>query len=206
VGDRTLSASLVPLPEAVAAEAYQLEAVATAITRDEIGVARQLLGRIDRDALWSYYDTAGEEWGRRHRREDHLGGSATNRRRIPDATKLEVATRDGWRCRYCGVRLISFDFSRKLNELFPDVWVIDPAIERKMHPVVYLFRYTQGPRGRPRGRRAQQRWQPRRLLRHLPVPERKLLRGGAGTGQPAVSLAHPGRLGGLSGRFGPIRY
>jgi hypothetical protein len=143
VGDRTPSASLVPLPEAVAAEVYQLEAVATAITRDEIGVARQLLGRIDRDALWSYYDTAGKEWGRRHRREDHFGGSATNRRRIPDATKLEVATRDGWRCRYCGVRLISFDFSRKLNELFPDVWVIDPAVERKMHPAAYLFRYTQ---------------------------------------------------------------
>ncbi len=137
-----LSDCLVPLPEVVATEPYQLEAVAASILRNEIDVARRLLDRIHRDALWSYYDAAGAEWARRHRKDLHTAPSGGRRARITDATKHAVATRDEWRCRYCGLRLISFDFSKKRNELFPDVWVIDPAIERKMHPAAYLLRYT----------------------------------------------------------------
>ena len=139
---RGLVASLLPLPTAVGAEADQLGAVASAIVRGDVEAGRCLLERVNRDALRVYYDSAGWVWQARHRPEAHQTRVKVAAHGIPKAVNLEVAARDRWRCRYCGVRLISFDFSKRLHNLFPDLWVIDPGVERLMHPAAYLLRYT----------------------------------------------------------------
>jgi hypothetical protein len=134
--------SLVPLPSVVAIEADQLAAAAAALQRADYEGARLLFERVDRDALWGYYDSAGRVWQERHRKAAHADHVKVPHRAIPKSVNLDVAVRDGWRCRYCGVRLISYDFSREVNRRFPDLWVISPAVERNMHPAAYLLRYT----------------------------------------------------------------
>lgn len=135
--------SLIPLPAAVAAEADQLTAVAAALLRGETTLARLLVERIDRDTLWLYYDAAGFIYEARHDSTAHTDRTRPKRVAIPTAVKRDVAARDGWRCRYCGLRLVSRDLIKGLHAALADRFVIDASSERKMHPAAYLLRYTQ---------------------------------------------------------------
>jgi hypothetical protein len=131
------------LPTVVASEPDQLLAATAALLRGEIDVARHLIDRIDRDALRSYYDAAASVYEARHDAAAHANRTPGKRFAIPTAVKREVAARDGWRCRYCGLRLVSRDLIVGINARLGDAFVIDGSVERLMHPAAYLLRYTQ---------------------------------------------------------------
>ena len=130
------------LPTVVASEPDQLLAATEALLRGEIDVARHLIDRIDCDALWLYYDAAGFVYEARHNTDSHAGRIPEKSTAIPIAVKAEVAVRDGWRCRYCGLRLVSRDLIVGINGRLGDAFVIDASVERLMHPAAYLLRYT----------------------------------------------------------------
>ncbi len=131
------------IPTVVASEPDQLLAATEALLRGEVDVARHLIARIDRDALWLYYDAAGFVYEARHDAAAHAGRIPGKTTAIPTAVKGEVAVRDGWRCRYCGLRLVSRDLIVSINARLGDEFVIDGSVERLMHPAAYLLRYTQ---------------------------------------------------------------
>jgi hypothetical protein len=132
-----------PLPTVVASESDQLLAATVALLRGEVDVARHLIDRIDRDALWLYYDAAAFVYEARHDGAAHADRTPGKKVAIPTAVKREVAARDGWRCRYCGLRLVSRDLIVGINARLGDAFVIDGSVERSMHPAAYLLRYTQ---------------------------------------------------------------
>jgi 5-methylcytosine-specific restriction endonuclease McrA len=47
-------------------------------------------------------------------------------------TALEVFRRDGWRCRFCGIRILSLDAIKLLDAIFPDEvrWRVKPYRNR----------------------------------------------------------------------------
>jgi hypothetical protein len=132
-----------PLPTVVASESDQLLAATVALLRGEVDVARHLIDRIDRDALWLYYDAAAFVYEARHDGAAHADRTPGKKVAIPTAVKRGVAARDGWRCRYCGLRLVSRDLIVGINARLGDAFVIDGSVERSMHPAAYLLRYTQ---------------------------------------------------------------
>jgi 5-methylcytosine-specific restriction endonuclease McrA len=59
--------------------------------------------------------------------------------RMPGAAvQRQIFTRDGWRCRFCGVRVISVAARRRLRTWFPDVipW---PRRERERHAALFFL-------------------------------------------------------------------
>ena len=135
--------SLIPLPTVVASEPDQLHAATVALLRGEVDVARHLIDRMDRDALWLYYDAAGWVYEARHETAIHRGRTRGENVAIPIAMKREVAARDGWRCRFCGLRLVSRDLIVGIHAQLGDAFVIDANRERLNHPAAFLLRYTQ---------------------------------------------------------------
>lgn len=99
-----------------------LRAAVAAVADGDIDEARwQVLG-IDRGALWGYWFSAGvssvvQRQPSLRPERDSKGGQATA------ATAHAVFARDGWRCRYCGLRVIDraslWRLSRALPLAFP---------------------------------------------------------------------------------------
>ena len=98
-----------------------------------------MIDRIDCDALWLYYDAAGFVYEARHNTDSHAGRIPEKSTAIPIAVKAEVAVRDGWRCRYCGLRLVSRDLIVGINGRLGDAFVVDASVERLMHPAGVTF-------------------------------------------------------------------
>jgi 5-methylcytosine-specific restriction endonuclease McrA len=102
-----------------------LQAAVTSVAEGDLDEARWLVLTVDRGALWEFWFSAGVE-SAAHRppsilvdREvrDIKGGQVTA------ATARAVFARDGWRCRYCGLRVIDkaslWRLSRALPLAFP---------------------------------------------------------------------------------------
>lgn len=126
-----------PIPELDAAAAT-LERAASLLTMGDLQDARSLIDAIDTAPLWAY----------RELRKDRRRGLAAEPglRRSQDckpvSTKLEFAIfeRDGWACRYCGIRVLDRTVPRHFNRLpGPPLWTgrTNPPGER--HIAIHLL-------------------------------------------------------------------
>ncbi|WP_436793481.1 HNH endonuclease [Actinospongicola halichondriae] len=67
------------------------------------------------------WDTAGWEWQWRHRPTDHIPFAGERAPAyIPAATLRTIQERDGWRCRFCALRLINWKVLKLLCARFPE--------------------------------------------------------------------------------------
>lgn len=96
--------------------------------RRQLGVAHAYARAIDWTAMEWFWIEAGHEWQRRHDPAIHLayGGDRANPN-VPVAMKREVASRDGFRCRYCGIRVVTSATLTKLEQLLPAALPLWPA-------------------------------------------------------------------------------
>lgn len=109
---------LVMPPEPVATAPVLVEQVVGALLGNDIHTARQHVRSIDRTALWTLWFDAGMEWARRHRSADHLVGTRSASAPTP-AVVRQVFERDGWRCRYCDLRVIDRRLLSALGAVLP---------------------------------------------------------------------------------------
>lgn len=118
---------LSPIPE-IALVADILEKAADAILQDDRNMARELIVRCDLPELRSYRSQIVEgpkEHIHRLRKvpeaPPHFKKADRITQRMPSKkTQLAIFRRDGWRCRFCGIRIISLDAIRFMDSLFPD--------------------------------------------------------------------------------------
>lgn len=97
---------------------------------------------MNRDALEQYWAAAGWVNEARHDPSAHAGRTSVKRSAIPVGLKRDLAERDGWRCRYCGVRLLSKDFLANLTRLFP-LDFADTGRHATQHPALAVLRFNQ---------------------------------------------------------------
>lgn len=117
-----------------------LAVVAAFVNRNDLDSARVALRTVDVLACDRYWNDCGREGLRRHRAEAHAGRQRARRRNVSRGLKVELGNRDGWRCRYCHLRVVYPGFfsalAHKLPEQFPDA----PApIEGTAWPVYRVF-------------------------------------------------------------------
>ena len=126
----------------VAPDLIGLAVDATEAKRDTS--ARTFLRALDWTAFESYWTEAGLEGERRHDKTLHKKKErpASRGPAVPKATKLVVAQRDGWRCRYCGLRVISGRVLKALQVRYPAFLPLgNRAVDD--HPAHRVLRCTQ---------------------------------------------------------------
>lgn len=106
------------------------------------GRAAALVRALDWTAFEWFWVEGGLEWERRHDRSCLAGPRAAKAPGAPSAAVcLSVAQRDGWTCRYCGLRVVSPATLRALANLLPAVLPLGRrTIE--MHPAYDVLRCT----------------------------------------------------------------
>jgi hypothetical protein len=112
---------LVVPPELVVEAPGALRAAMEALDGGDQATARQLVAEIDRRALWGYWFRTGLEWTTRHRPAAHPP-SVTRLDAPSPATTRMVFNRDGWRCRYCGLRVVDRWALKLLSQALPDTF------------------------------------------------------------------------------------
>lgn len=82
-------------------------------------VAHAFARAIDWTAFDWYWLEGGVEWGRRDRSLKQIFEGLKAPPAIPAAVKREVLERDGWRCRYCHLRIITSPALTALERTLP---------------------------------------------------------------------------------------
>lgn len=96
--------------------------------RRQLGVAHAYARAIDWTAMEWFWIEGGLEWERRHDGDAHQKASGERASaNIPVAVKRAVAARDGYRCRYCQLRVITSATLTKLERLLPAALPLWPA-------------------------------------------------------------------------------
>lgn len=84
---------------------------------------------------------SGREWERRHDKKAHSMFDGKKTPPITKAVRLEAAVRDGFRCRYCGLRVVVSSTMTKLEALLPEVLPMGPTAITS-HPAQCILRLT----------------------------------------------------------------
>ncbi len=96
--------------------------------RRQLGIAHAYARGIDWTAIEWFWIESGREAERRHDELAHLAyAGAKANPAIPAAIKRAVVARDGWRCRYCRIRVVSSATLTKLEQLLPAALPLWPA-------------------------------------------------------------------------------
>lgn len=116
-----------PIPEIFSAASCLVEAVAAHNTGDHAKAVRLLL-EADNPTIWAYTDRG---WGKGAAASygfiEVLGEppiqplASQPKPRMPDAkTRVEVLTRDGYHCRFCGIPVIAASTRKRMRVAYPD--------------------------------------------------------------------------------------
>lgn len=133
---------LVPPCDAILAAADHFADCATAMTAGDLEVVCAALARVDGAKCRAWWNQAGRAWGERHNKACHADYVKASQVVVTNAMRRELAERDGWRCRYCGVRVLAFDFIKELHQVLPDAFPLGkPDLER--HAAALVLRYSQ---------------------------------------------------------------
>lgn len=114
---------MLPIPE-IAIAADLLDAAANALLASEKETARKQIVACDMPALNDYRALIVEgEKPHIHRYRAVTDAPPRIRSagsRMPSKkVSFEIFRRDGWRCRFCGIRIVSLDAIKLLDEIFP---------------------------------------------------------------------------------------
>jgi hypothetical protein len=117
-----------------------LAAVATFLEEGNVDAAMVALRTIDVEACDRYWKDSAKEVLSRHRKEAHASRRKGHRKNVSKSWKVEIGTRDGWRCRYCGLRVVAPGFFRALAAALPDEFPPAPVpMEGTSWPIYRLF-------------------------------------------------------------------
>lgn len=96
--------------------------------RRQLAVAHACARAIDWTAMHWFWFEGGLEWERRHDGAAHeVRADQRANPTIPTAVKREVLARDGYRYRYCRIRVVTSPALTKLEELLPAALPMWPA-------------------------------------------------------------------------------
>lgn len=84
-----------------------------------LGVAHAYARAVDWTAFDWYWLEGGREWDRRDRSLEQIYGGLKAPPSLPAEVKRQVVNRDGWRCRYCHLRLITSSAMTALERRLP---------------------------------------------------------------------------------------
>jgi hypothetical protein len=115
-------------------------AAATALDHGAVAEAEHLIRAIDERGFRRYWEDGGIVWEQRHDKTAHPPGSRAADS-ITAASRLQVAQRDGWRCRYCGLRLLSGGFVIALRLRLPEAFPTGPRDDDR-HWAGSVLRYS----------------------------------------------------------------
>lgn len=107
-----------------------------------VKVCRRAVARaVDWTAFDWYWFEGEREWDRRDRSLAEIYNGIKTSRTVLTALKREVLGRDGFRCRYCQLRVISSPTMDKLEKALPDAL---PAGDKafQCHPMQCVLRLT----------------------------------------------------------------
>lgn len=140
---RTMTSTcLVIPPPTIDAGADVLAKAAAALRGGQTDEAGRLVRSIDESAYRAFWNAGATVWTERHDKTAHVAGDAPKHPRgIAAATRKAVADRDGWRCRYCGIRLLSKEFVLGLNDKLGEVFPWGPS-EASRHSAGVVLLYT----------------------------------------------------------------
>lgn len=131
---------LAPIPEFQLA-AELLDAAADALLQDNSELARKLIAKADYPAIMEHSIKIVGRLSTDVHRQVHRPETLPKPERYPDrmptmAVQNEIFARDGWRCRFCRIKVISRKSRGVLIRLFPDEthWV---SSEFKRHTALY---------------------------------------------------------------------
>lgn len=136
--DNSLVAPSEPLLRAVDA----LERVVEALRAGDDPRASALLGDVEEQGFRDYWVSGGLEYDKRHRTDAHVASEAPRvTRTIDRVTRKAVVERDGWRCRYCGLRLVAPDLVSELHARCPKAFPWGSK-DASRHGLGLVLRYT----------------------------------------------------------------
>ena len=102
-----------------------LDAAGDALILGRMDIASKLIGQADMPEIMEYavkiVGKMSPEVHRRTRRPDCLPSEQRDPTRMPAGVVQDsIFLRDGWRCRFCGIKVLSKSARDKLIRLFPD--------------------------------------------------------------------------------------
>ncbi len=115
-GERT--PCLVTPPDILLSIADQLSAIADAFEDGDAASVRDQVRCLDLEACRRHWIACAAEAEVRFRALELLRPGDMAKRRVTDRTRLRLAGRDGWRCRYCSIPLV-------WNGFFDALWMVD---------------------------------------------------------------------------------
>ena len=127
----TVTGWLAVPPEPVVGLGDVLEKAAVALERGDLAGARAELFLVDLPSCDSYWRAceaanaaARDPLAHRNRQAPKIKGA------VGAATKRRIGERDGWRCRYCGLRVVANEFLRRLQAAMPEAFPEGPGHTR----------------------------------------------------------------------------
>lgn len=117
------TACLMPPPPSLVAAPDLLSAVATAIESGDPRTARVALVAIDVEACATYWAECEQlRCTVRHDDKAHSYVGTREKGSVNADLRRRITARDGWRCRYCSLRVVDGVFFARLMRAVPDVF------------------------------------------------------------------------------------
>jgi len=130
---------LQPLIPEIDAALDRFDVAATLLVQGDVPAAEQQIRAIEGDAVLRDFWRLKDERGHELRRELGARPAGGNRRAVPRRLSRAVFERDGWHCRYCGIRAVDPDALKKLVGLLPNttLWA---RTDKERHAALLITR------------------------------------------------------------------
>lgn len=137
-----LERSIVPASQAIHHGAELIAVAVTAVLDGDEERAREILRSIPEEPFRSRWTTAEAEYALRHdpNLHRHYEGPTVGKS-IPRAIERAIQERDGWRCRYCGIKVVEPKVLNVLAARFPEVFP-KTSKDATTHPAYWGLRYV----------------------------------------------------------------
>jgi hypothetical protein len=138
-----LQKCLVRPPPQLLSSTFQLVEVANRLEGQDVEGAREMIYSIDLDACHWYWKECGRRRKLLHEPLRHSDYKRNvNRFNVPARMRIELAKRDGWRCRYCSLPLVHPDFLNAVRRALPpeDFPAAPAPMEGTAFPARRLFK------------------------------------------------------------------
>lgn len=106
--------------------------------------AHSFLRAIDWTAFDWFWNEGGNEWARRHDKLIHAKFEGPRSRPVSAEVKRAIAKRDGWTCRYCGLRVVTSATMAALERRLPAALPMAEKVHASIgcHPMQCVMRLT----------------------------------------------------------------
>lgn len=127
-------------PETLFAAPDLLATAATALEHSDRRTARIALATIDVGQCAAYWVECDRRAAERHRDDAHTFSGVPVKSTVTAEVRRVLTTRDGWRCRYCTLRVVDGRFFTRLMRALPDVF--HDAVGAKPNAIRRIFTFV----------------------------------------------------------------